>query len=115
MKLPNYAEAIVPQAKITEYLLSNSHSIGKGKAGFFTRFGYARENWQALKKSLLKHAADYEVAKIEPSPFGTRYVIEGDMPTLDGRNPFVRTIWFINTGQEIPRFVSAYPIRRKEQ
>ena len=29
-----------------------------------------------------------------------------------GETLFIRTIWFIETGDETPRFVTAYPVRR---
>ncbi|WP_375338976.1 DUF6883 domain-containing protein [Ancylothrix sp. D3o] len=58
----------------------------------------------------MNHAADHELAKIEASPFGTRYVIEGRVITPDGRNPEVRSVWFISTGDDTPKLVSAYPL-----
>jgi hypothetical protein len=51
----------------------------------------------------------------EASPFGTRYVIEGIISTPDGRAPFIRAVWFIETGEQIPRFVTAYPLQRREE
>ena len=112
VKLPNYGQAIVPRAKIADYLLSFSHADGRGKAQFFSRYGYSIEAWELLAEALLRHAADHELARIESSPFGTRYVIEGIISTLDGRAPFMRTVWFIATDEDIPRFVTAYPLRR---
>jgi hypothetical protein len=40
MNLPNRENAAIPEAKITEYLLSDSHRDGQHKAAFFRRFGY---------------------------------------------------------------------------
>lgn len=37
-------------------------------------------------------------------------VIEGPLVTPGGRNPMVRAIWFVESGQEHPRFVTAYPM-----
>jgi hypothetical protein len=113
MKLPNLNTATVPQAKITQYLLSSTHESGKGKAGFFTHFGFSVEEWHELAKALLQHAAENEVAKVEDSPFGRRYVIEGEVPTPDRRTPMVRAVWFIDNEQEVPRFVTAYPLKRE--
>jgi hypothetical protein len=39
MKLPNCEQAVVAEAKITRYLLSETHEDGKHKAAFFTHFG----------------------------------------------------------------------------
>lgn len=111
MKLPNYEKAIVPQAKITDYLLSLSHQDGRSKAKFFLSFDFSIEFWEILAEALLRHAADHEVAKIEISPFGTRYVIEGIISAPDGRTPLIRSVWFIETTEDTPWFVTAYPLR----
>jgi hypothetical protein len=111
MKLANIDQADVPQAKITGYLLSTTHRDGKHKAAFFLGFGFQPEDWQQLAKALRNHAQEHDFVKEEPSPFGRRYVVEGTMPAPYGRAPKVRKVWFIDTGQEIPRFVTAYPLK----
>lgn len=113
MKLPNAEKAEVPEAKITGYLLSFVHEDGRSKAAFFTRFGFSASEWPVLASALTTHAIEHAVAKVEDSPFGTRYVIEGVIHTPDGRNPKVRSIWFIEHEDMTPRFVTAYPLRRK--
>jgi len=109
MKLPNCDKATAPREKIVDYLLSPTHRDGKSKAAFFARFGFSAEAWQTLAEALIRHATEHEVARAEDSPFGTRYVIEGDLHAPDGRAPLVRVIWFVDTGADIPRFVTAYP------
>ena len=113
MKLPHHESAVVPQTKITGYLLSPTHRDGRSKADFFTRFGFSADSWEELATALLRHAADHEVTRVEDSPFGTRYVVEGTMPAPDGRAPAICSIWFIETGEQIPQFVTAYPLRRR--
>jgi hypothetical protein len=113
MKLPNAERASIPSQKIIGYLLSFSHRDGRSKAAFFSRFGFAADAWQRLARALRQHAVDHEVSKVEDSPFGTRYVIEGTIVTPDRRNPIIRSVWFIETGEEIPRFVTAYPLARE--
>jgi hypothetical protein len=113
MKLPNHEQGVIPKAKITDYLLSLSHPDGHGKAIFFLSFGFTIETWEILAEALRRHAASHEVTKVEPSPFGTRYVIEGIIATPDGRTPAIRAIWFTETGEQIPRFATAYPLSRR--
>jgi len=60
------------------------------------------------------HANEHEVAREENSPFGKRYVIEGIMRAADGRTPMLRSVWFIESGADKPRFVTAYPLRRED-
>lgn len=110
MKLPNYEQAIAPQKKITAYLLSLTHPDGKSKAQFFLKFGFTVDDWAIMAIAFINHAADHELAKIEASPFGIRYVIEGELITPDGRNPPVRSVWFIDIGDDTPRLISAYPL-----
>ena len=110
MKLPNYERPLVPREKIVDYLLSPIHKDGRGKAAFFSRFGFTPESWQTLAEALLRHAARHEVAKAEATPFGTRYVVEGGLETPDGRTPLVRVVWFVETGEETPRLATAYPL-----
>ena len=47
----------------------------------------------------------------EDGPFGVRYVIEGPLTAVDGRRPNLRSIWFIDTGKDDPRLVTAYPLK----
>ncbi len=110
MKLPNHDQAIVPREKIVDYLLSPAHRDGRSKAIFFSGFGFSVAAWQTLAAALRHHAADYEVAKTESSPYGTRYVIEGELNAPDGRMGMVRVVWFIDTGGSIPRLATAYPL-----
>jgi hypothetical protein len=110
LKLPNHDQAIVPREKVVNYLLSTSHRDGHSKATFFSIYGFSVAAWQTLADALRLHAADYEVAKIESSPYGTRYVIEGELNAPDGRVPMVRVVWFIDTGGSIPRLATAYPL-----
>jgi len=107
--LPQYQSAIVQEQKIVAYLLSFTHRDGRGKAFFFSRFGFRAADWQEFADALKQHIKTHEVATAETTPFGIRYTIEGTLVTPDGRNPSIRTVWFIETGDSIPRFVTAYP------
>lgn len=114
MKLPHIERAEIPRAKIVDYLLSLSHPDGRGKATFFLSYGFNVEQWSLLADALRLHAAENEVDKIEATPFGTRYVVEGELHMADGRRPMVRSVWFIEQNEADPRFVTAYPLPRRE-
>ena len=109
MQLPNARNAVVPEAKITQYLLNFQHPKGKDKAEFFTRFGFSLAEWQILRDALLTHARVYEVTSTREVYDGTNYSLHGALSTPDGRNPLIRTVWIIREGQNIPSFVTAYP------
>jgi hypothetical protein len=40
---------------------------------------------------------------------GKKYIIDGDIKTQGGKTPVVRTVWIIETGETVPRLVTAYP------
>jgi hypothetical protein len=110
MKLPHREKAIVPEAKITLYLLNPQHPKGRGKAKFFMQFGFSVAQWKQLADALFDHAQRHEVVKTEQTPFGTRYVVEGEFATPINRQPQVRVVWFISTDSEHPHLVTAYPL-----
>lgn len=91
MKLPNREEAIVPEAKLTLYLLNTDHPRGKDKAAFFSRFGFSVAQWKVLRDALLAHAATHEVTSTLETPEGIHYAIDTD--------------------STIPRFITAYPVK----
>ncbi len=115
MKLPLVNEAEVPRAKIVLYLLNPEHRAGKGKARFFASHGFNVDDWETLAKALRQHAREHEIAKEETVPLGVRFVVEGDMTMLNGAVAGVRSVWFIERGERRPRFVTAYPLKRKKQ
>ena len=113
MKQPNCEKAVVGRAKILDYLLSESHPHGRHKAAFFTRFGFSRSRWQTLASALASHATEHEVSRVEDSRFGTRYTVEGAIEALDGRKPRIRTVWFVESGTDTPKLVTAYPLEQE--
>jgi hypothetical protein len=109
LKLPNYEEAVVPEAKILDYLLSSTHPIGRDKAAFFLAFGFSRERWEELAGALRSHAARHEVVSATESDWGKNYSIIGSLDCPDGRQPDVKSVWFVKRGETIPTLLTAYP------
>ncbi len=112
MKLPNAGQAHVDETKIVDYLLSESHSDGRSKAAFFFSFGFDRTRWRELAAALRSHGAANEIASIQTSDYGTRYMVDGIIKTPDGRNPRIRTVWIVDNVNDEPRLVTAHPLRR---
>ena len=115
MKLPHAGKAVVPKEKLTNYLLSATHPLGHDKAAFFNRFGFRIEEWDVMAHSLREHIVDHDVASTQDTRLGTRYTVEGQLETPDGRRPLVRVVWFIARNANIPRFVTAYPLERSKR
>lgn len=108
-RLPSAERAIVDATKITEYLLNASHPDNGGKARFFESLGFSTAAPMLLAASLRAHATSGEVVQESMSMHGTKYVVDGQLEAPDGRRRAVRTVWIIDTGQELPRLVTAYP------
>lgn len=109
-KLPNAEKSIVPEAKITRYLLDLTSKHGRSKAQFFMAFGFTMETWDRLATALKRHALAHEVASTRQTPYGVHYNVEGTLETPDMRNPQVRSVWKIQRGDTIPMLVTAYPL-----
>lgn len=48
MKLPFRKNAYIPEAKLVDYLLSETHPVGSSKAKFFRGLGYDEGNVKQL-------------------------------------------------------------------
>src|SRR5687768_3160182 len=108
-RLPRGELAVVPERKLTAYLLATEHRRGGSKARFLLRFGFRRQAWQELEAALLRHAVEGTVTGQQPGIHGITYVVEGPLRTPDGRDPLFRTVWIVEWGQQVPRLVTAYP------
>ena len=87
MKLPNLTEAVIPQAKVVDYLLSSSHPNGRHKAAFFIRYGFTPVSWQIFSDALIEHAAAHDLSGTEHERWGIRYTVEGTLTTPSGSSP----------------------------
>ena len=110
MKLPNAELAVVPERKMTHYLLNPGHPAGGSKAWFFLRFGFTVAEWQKLADALRRHARENEVVETEQTPHGRRYVVDGKLIAPDGTGLNLRSAWYIDAAGGAPRFVTAHPL-----
>lgn len=110
MSLPNASEAYVPLTKLKDYLISEKHPVGRSKARFFRSIGFNETNISQLEQELLTIAQAGQLKEVIVSQHGTKYVVDGTIKAPNGSSVRLRTVWIIETGQEMPRFVTAYPI-----
>ena len=92
-----------------DYLLNRAHRYGASKAEFFSKYGFLLEKWEVLAQALLQHGQKHDVINVMETGFGPRYLIEGQLPSPDGRAPLVRRVWQLDRGQVAPRLITAYP------
>ena len=109
MDLPNRHLAYVPQEKITRYLLNLNHPKGWGKAQEFRKRGYHESNADALIRDLIEVARNWPVSEVEPTQYGTKYIIYGVIQPPMGAGLLILSVWQIDHGYSAPRLLSAYP------
>jgi hypothetical protein len=111
MYLPHRQNAYVPPRKLRDYLLSETHAVGKSKAKFFQSLGFDDTNIDILEQGLLLIAQTELVKDVISSPHGEKYVIDGFLQTPAGRNIYIRTVWIVEPVEDSPRFITAYPAK----
>jgi hypothetical protein len=110
LKLPHREKADIARSKLTDYLLSKTHPVGRWKRKLFTSIGFDETNVDSLETGLLFIAESGEVREAIYSAYGTKYIIDGKLQGPSGGIMSVRTVWMIEEGQDTPRFVTAYPL-----
>lgn len=109
MPIPNADRAIIDPVKLHGYLLSRSHPVGRFKAAFFHALGYSSENWRQLEADLRSQHLSRDAAREDRTPYGRKYLIRGTLVGPAGSSADLVSVWVLRTGEEIPRFVTAYP------
>ena len=113
MELPNKNRAVVELEKVRDYLLNEAHPDGYGKAEFFTTRGFRREAWQVLADALKQMVLENAVTKSMTSLHGQKYTVDGMLKTPSGQDNLLRTVWIVDTGGDVPRLVTAYPLEQE--
>ncbi len=107
--LPSAERAIIDAEKLYGYILSFDHPVGRFKAAFFRRLGYSAENWEAFERYLRELILSQDATKVEESRYGQKYTVEGPLADSSGETVQIVTVWVILKGEDVPRFVTAYP------
>ena len=113
MKVPNFEQAVIPERKLTAYLLDPFHPVGGSKAKFFLGLGFSRDRWADLSEKLLLQLAENEVSQVEANKHGTKYIVDGRFEIPNRKALNLRTAWFIRNGESFPVFVTTYPLPKK--
>jgi hypothetical protein len=107
--LPHADQALVDEAKICDYLLSDTHPVGRFKARVFHSLGYTVESWRRLRDDLLHHGQTGTVQRIEMSAYGMKVVISATLNGPNGASRPFRTVWLVHDQSRQPRLVIAFP------
>jgi hypothetical protein len=110
LQLPNAERAVIAPDKSRSYLLVPGHQSG-GKARFFAALGYTGDNWADFERALREQHLILDAEEVESTEWGTMYAIIGPISGPSEEQAEVRSVWIIRTGEDTPRFVTAYPAR----
>jgi len=108
VKIPSADRAVVPEGKLSGYLLSDGHPIGRLKAAFFRSMGYSQAAPESLSDALLRHLENEVTNRID-TEFGTKYEIRAELQGPNGVSRMVVSVWIVLHKEDYPRFVPAYP------
>jgi hypothetical protein len=109
MKISNADQAIIAPEKIRDYLLDAGHRRGGSKARVLLSLGYRREDWELLERDIRQQHLTADVAVNKENPWGQRYEIRAPLITPSGRTIMIESIWQIDAGSNVPRFITMYP------
>jgi hypothetical protein len=109
MVIPNAHRAIIAAEKLTGYLLSVSHKRGGPKARLLLSVGYRADHPEWLESDLRTQHLRLDATRTHGNEYGVVFEIEGPMRTPGGRTVRFCSVWQIDTGTDVPRFITMYP------
>jgi len=109
MKVPNSERAIIAAAKLADYLLNAAHKRGGPKARLLLSVGYRGDDPLRLESDLRRQHLSLDVTRTSVNPYGIVYEIEAPIQTPSGRTVRFCSIWQVDAGTELPRFITMYP------
>src|ERR1700676_264537 len=107
-RLPHGDRSILEIRKIEDYCLSPTHPRGRHKARVFREaldVGRGGAAW--LRGVLLDAARDGEASQLATGVWGSHWRVDVTVGR-HGKNAVVRTIWIVQTGLNVPRFVTCW-------
>jgi hypothetical protein len=109
MTVPNAERAVVAAEKATEYLLNMSHKRGAAKARLLVGVGYGPDTPRLLESDLRAQHLSVDVTRTSGNAYGVVYEIEGPIKTPSGKTIRFCSIWQIDAGTDVPRFITMDP------
>lgn len=82
--------------------------VTSGKARFFTDHGFHPNREMEWIAALRWHPQLNHIENVYQTVHGVKYTVRCSLPSPDGRNPCAFTVWMVDAGQSVPRFVTGY-------
>ena len=95
--------------KLTGYLLNVSHKRGGPKARLLVSLGYRSNDPQSLESDLRVQHLSLDVTRTHQNAYGVVFESEGPIKTPNGRSLRFCSVWQVDTGTDVPRFITMYP------
>ena len=105
MKIP--VDAIIPEAKLTKYLLV--FKPRNDKSQFLAQAGFTLDNWETLKIALQQLNQSVEAEADRTDEYGTFYNVSGELQGVNGINLSVVTIWLERKSDGKFQFITLVP------
>jgi Domain of unknown function (DUF6883) len=108
MKLPFLDSIIIEESKLSDYLLNPNHPDGGVKAKFLIEKKFDKDSF---KTAHTKQAEGEDVKEIKKTEFGTKYIIESEIKSPDGKSFSLRSVWIVYLSEKFVKFITAYPVK----
>ena len=105
MKIPD--DAIIPEPKLTRYLLV--FKPRNDKSQFLAQAGFSLNNWQTLKTAIQQLNQSVEAEEDRTDEYGTFYNVRGEILGVNGINLSVVTIWLERKSDGKFQFITLVP------
>ena len=99
--------AIISQAKLTQYLLV--FKPRNDKSQFLAQAGFTLDNWQALETAIRELILAHKACEDRTNEYGTFYNVSGKLKGLNGLDLSVVTVWLLRQHDGQFHFVTLIP------
>ena len=79
------------------------------KAKHLLSLGYRTNAPEILEADLRNQHLSLDPARISQNAYGVVYELDGSIKTPSGKIARFASIWQIDTGSDVPRFITMYP------
>lgn len=105
--MPNAITATTAEEKMKGYILNPLSKDGASKSELIGKvLGYNQANWEVLANKLFNGIQTTPYSAITKTEYGTKYKIPLKIVGETGRELTLNTIWQIDNGSNIPRFIT---------
>lgn len=105
MPVPNANRALIAADKLTAHLLNMSHKRGAAKTRLVLRLGYRSDAAHVLESDLRAQHLSLDVTRAHKNAYAVVYEIVGPSRALNCSCVQLCSVWQVDTGTDVPRFV----------